>query len=211
VTTIGFIGAGKIGSQLARKAIENGYEVVLSNSRGPETLADLVLVLGPHARAATAQDAAEAGDLAVVTMPFGHYREVPVEPLAGKVVIDTNNYYFERDGHFAELDDHTATSSGLLQQHLPTSRVVKAFNHIGWRDITDDSHPAGDPRRRALAISGDDPDARATVAALHEQFGFDTIDIGPLSESWRIERDQPAYVVPQNLAELEANLARATR
>jgi 8-hydroxy-5-deazaflavin:NADPH oxidoreductase len=211
MTTIGFIGSGKIGSQVARKAIESGYDVVLSNSRGPETLAELVAELGPRARAATPAEAAAAADFAVVTVPFGRYTEVPVEPLAGKTVLDTNNYYFERDGHHAELDNGTATTSGLLQAHLPSSRVVKAFNHIGSADITTDGAPAGTPDRRALAIAGDDQSAKDTVIALYDKFGFDTVDVGPLAESWRVERDRPAYVVRQNAEELRANLAKATR
>ena len=211
MTTIGFIGSGHIGSQIARKAVENGYEVVMSNSRGPETLSDLVAELGPRARAATALEAAQAADIAVVTVPFAAYRDVPVEPLAGKVVLDTNNYYFERDGHIAELDDKTATVSGLLQAHLPTSRVVKAFNHIRSEDITADAHPAGAADRRALAIAGDDDGAKATVAAFYDAFGFDAVDVGDLSESWRVERDQPAYGMRQNAAELRANLYKATR
>src|SRR5205085_8110839 len=128
--TIGLIGAGHIGSQLARLAVANGYEVVISNSRGPESLADLVAELGPKARAGTVLDAAMAGDIVVVTIPLKHYRTVPVEPLAGKVVIDTNNYYPQRDGHIPELDDESFTTAELLQQHLPASKVVKAFNHI---------------------------------------------------------------------------------
>ena len=211
MTTIGFIGSGHIGSQVARKAIENGYEVVMSNSRGPETLSDLVDELGPRARAATVVEAAQAADIAVVTVPFKAYRDVPVEPLAGKIVLDTNNYYFERDGHVAELDNKTATVSGLLQAHLPTSRVVKAFNHIRSEDITADAHPAGAADRRALAIAGDDDDAKATVAALYDTFGFDAVDVGQLSESWRVERDQPAYVARQTAAQLRANLGKATR
>jgi predicted dinucleotide-binding enzyme len=211
MTTIGFIGSGKIGSQVARKAIENGYDVVLSNSRGPETLKDLIAELGPKATAATVLEAAKAADIAVVTIPFGKYREVPVEPLAGKIVIDTNNYYFERDGHVDALDQGLDTSSGLLQKHLPTSRVVKAFNHIGSADITTDGTPAGTPGRRALALAGDDAEAKAVVAGLYDAFGFDSVDVGPLSESWRVERDRPAYVVKQNAEELKANLAKATR
>lgn len=211
MTTIGFIGSGLIGSQVARKAIEHGYDVVLSNSRGPETLAGLVAELEPGARAATPSEAAAAADIAVVTVPFGSYKSVPVEPLAGKIVLDTNNYYFERDGHVEALDNKSATTSGLLQEHLPTSRVVKAFNHINWQDITTDGRPAGTPNRRALAIAGDDADAKATVAALYDAFGFDTVDIGPLSESWRVERDTPAYGSRQNAEELRDNLAKATR
>ena len=211
MTTIGIIGAGHIGSQVARAAIDAGYEVVIANSRGPETLAGLVAELGPHARAATAVEAAEAADVAVVTVPFKAYASIPVEPLAGKIVIDTNNYYWERDGHVPVLDQGRATVTGLLQEHLPTSRVAKGFNHITARDITTQGLPAGTPGRRALATASDHADAAQFVTDLYDRFGFDTVNIGPLSESWRVERDQPAYVVPQNREELVANLARAQR
>ena len=211
MTTIGIIGAGYIGSQVARAAIASGYDVVISNSRGPETLTELVEELGPKARAATSTEAGEAGDFVVVSVPLKAYADVPVAPLARKIVIDTNNYYFERDGHIAELDNGTATVSGLLQEHLPTSRVAKGFNHIKWGDITTDGTPAGTPNRRALATSSDNDDAAALVTSLFDEFGFDTVNAGPLSESWRFERDQPAYVVRQNRDELVANLALATR
>ena len=147
----------------------------------------------------------------MVTVPFKNYRDIPVEPLAGKIVIDTNNYYFERDGHFPELDEGKATVTGLLQEHLPTSRVAKGFNHIQSSTIPTDGTPAGTPNRRALATASDFDDAAALVTSLYDQFGFDTVNIGPLSESWRVERDRPAYVVRQNREELEANLAKAPR
>jgi len=211
MTTIGFIGAGHIGSQVARAAIANGYDVVLSNSRGPETLGDLIAELGPPARAATSTEAAAAGDFVVVTVPLKAYRQVPVAELADKIVIDTNNYYFERDGHIPELDNGTATVSGMLQEHLPQSRVVKAFNHIKAADITTDGAPAGTENRRALAVSSDFEDATELAVQLLDQFGFDAVAVGPLSESWRFERDQPAYVVRQNREELLTNLALAKR
>src|SRR4051812_3822758 len=191
--TIGLIGAGHIGSQVARLAVSRGYPVVISNSRGPDTLAALVAELGPRARAAAPADAGAAGDVVVVTIPLKNYRDVPVEPLAGKVVIDTNNYYPERDGHIRELDDESTTSSELLQAHLPASKVVKAFNHIYARQITTDGRPAGSPERRGMVISGNDPDAKATVTKLLDEFGFDTVDVGPLTESWRIQPGTPGY------------------
>lgn len=211
MTTIGIIGAGHIGSQVARAAVNQGYDVVIANSRGPETLQDLVSELGPKATAGTAQQAAEAADIAVVTVPLRAYQDVPVEPLAGKIVLDTNNYYWERDGHIAALDEGTATVSGLLQEHLPTSKVVKAFNHIQAASITTDGFPAGSPDRRALATSSDDADAVAFVTDFYDKLGFDTVNVGPLSESWRVERDRPAYGARQNADELRANLAKATR
>ncbi|MGX5695554.1 NADPH-dependent F420 reductase [Agromyces soli] len=212
MTTLGIIGAGHIGSQVARAAIANGYEVVIANSRGPETLTDLVAELGPNARAAIAEEAAEAADVAVVTVPFKAYPAVPVAPLAGKIVIDTNNYYWERDGHVPALDEGRDTVSGMLQEHLPESRVAKGFNHITAADITTEGKPAGAPGRRALATASDHTDASDFVAALYDQFGYDTVNVGPLAESWRVERDQPAYSAgAQTRDELVANLAKAER
>src|SRR5215471_5703313 len=176
MATIGLIGAGHIGSQLARLAVANGYDVVLSNSRGPETLEPLVHELGPRARAATASEAATAGDIVVVTIPLKAIGTVPVTPLKGKVVIDTNNYYPQRDGHIAELDNESTTTAELLQRHLPTSKVVKAFNHIYAADLTTDGRPAGSKNRRALVIAGDDRSAKQTVAQLIDEFGYDTVD-----------------------------------
>jgi predicted dinucleotide-binding enzyme len=209
--TIGIIGAGHIGSQIARKAVELDYDVVISNSRGPETLAGLIEELGPRAKAATPEEAAAAGDFAVVTVPLKSYQDIPVEPLAGKIVVDTNNYYFERDGRIPALDNGEATTSGLLQEHLAESKVAKGFNHIMAQEITTTGAPAGAADRRALATASDYPEAVELVSRLYNEFGFDTVNIGPLSESWRVERDRPAYVVRQNADELAANLARAPR
>ena len=209
--TIGLIGAGHIGSQVARLALAHGYNVVISNSRGPETLAALVAELGPGARAATSVEAATAGDLVVVTVPLKNYRDVPVAPLAGKIVIDTNNYYPQRDGHIAELDNESTTTAELLQAHLPTSKVVKAFNHIYAAELTTHGQPAGSTNRRALVIAGDDKAAKATVTQLLDQFGFDTVDAGPLKEGWRIQRDTPGYGPRRTADELRRDLAAARR
>ncbi len=196
MTTIGLIGSGNIGSTVARLAVEAGYDVVLSNSRGPETLSDLVAQLGPRARAATAAEAAEAADVAVVTVPLKSYRQVPVEPLRGKVVIDTNNYYPDRDGHIAELDDESTTTSELLQAHLPDSHVVKGFNNIYVDHLAVLSRPAGDPERSTLTIAGEDAAAKETVTAFLDAIGYDALDLGPLAEGWRVQRDTSAYVTP---------------
>lgn len=211
MTRIGIIGAGHIGSTLARGLVEHGYDVVISNSRGPESLAPLVAELGDNAQAGTATDAATLGEVVIVTVPLKAYQDVPVAPLAGKIVLDTNNYYWERDGRIPALDEKRATTSGLLQAHLPESKVVKAFNHIMSEDILTDGKTAGDADRRALATAGDDAEAVAFVTALYDQFGFDTVNVGPLDDSWRVERDQPAYVVRQNRDELVENLAKASR
>ncbi len=211
MTTIGLIGAGHIGSQLARLAVAHGHDVVISNSRGPQTLAPLVAELGAHARAATPGEAAAAGDIVVVTIPLKAVDTVPVEPLKGKIVIDTNNYYPQRDGHIPELDNESTTTAELLQRHLPQSKVVKAFNHLYAAELTTHGQPKGTPKRRALVIAGDDASAKRTVADLIDQFGFDVVDAGPLKEGWRIQRDTPGYGPRRTAEELRHDLAAAKR
>ena len=211
MTTIGFIGSGNIGGTVAGLAVAAGHTVVLSNSRGPETLAPLVADLGPNASADSRTGAAEQGEIVVVSIPLLNYREVPVEPLTGKIVIDTNNYYWQRDGHIAELDDGTTTSAGLLQDHLPTSRVVKAFNHIRSTELAVDGTPAGTPGRRALAIACDDDTAKEVVTELLDSFGYDVVDGGALSESWRFEPGHPAYGPTLTREGMTEALAAGTR
>lgn len=211
MTTIGLIGSGHIGSQVARLAVANGYDVILSNSRGPETLRALVQELGPKARAGTVEEAAKSAELVVVTIPLKAYRTVPVEPLAGKIVIDTNNYYPGRDGQIEALDQETATSTELLQRHLPKSKVVKAFNHIVAAELTSHGQKRGTPNRRALVIAGDDAAAKKTVTDLLDQFGFDTVDAGAAKDSWRIQPNTPGYGPRRNAEELRANLEAAKR
>jgi predicted dinucleotide-binding enzyme len=211
MTTIGILGSGHVGSNLAKAAITHGYDVVLSNTQGPDSLAGLIKELGPQASAAGPAEAAAAGDFAIVAIPLATIGQVPVEPLAGKVVIATINYFPQRSGHVPEIDDGTTTAPGLLQARLPASRVVRAFSMINAEEMSGDGHPPGDPRRRALALAGDDPAAKQLVAGLYEEFGFDTVDIGGLDESWRVDAGQPAFVTRQNVAELTANVAKANR
>jgi predicted dinucleotide-binding enzyme len=196
MATLGLIGSGKIGSTLARLAVNAGLDVVLSNSRGPETLSELVSELGPHASAGTAQEAAAAGDWVVVTVPLKNYRQVPQAPLVGKTVLDTNNYYPERDGRFPELDADETTASELLQQHLKQSHVVKAFNNIFFKHLLALPRPSGAPDRSAIVIAGDDADAKAGATSLLDALGYDTVDAGPLVEGWRFQPGTPAYGLP---------------
>ncbi|TFC56200.1 NADPH-dependent F420 reductase [Cryobacterium sp. TMB1-7] len=211
MTTLGIIGAGHIGSQLARLGVANGYDVVVSNSRGPATLDGLVAELGPRARAALPAEAAAAGDLVIVTIPLHAIDTLPLPELAGKLVIDTNNYYPQRDGNIVALDEETSTTAELLQDLLPDARVVKAFNHIYAADLTTDGQPAGSANRRALVIAGNDPEARAVVTALLDDFGFDTVDLGPLNEGWRIQRDTPGYGPRMDEFELREAVSAAIR
>ncbi len=179
-----------------RLAVAAGYDVVLSNSRGPDTLAELVGEIGPQARAATPAEAAAAGDLVVVTIPLHAYPAVPVEPLRGKTVLDTNNYYPQRDGHIAELDDGSVTSSGLLQRHLPEAHVVKVFNNIEAAKLLALARPAGAADRSAMLIAGDDAAAKAEATEFLAAIGYDTVDAGPLAEGARFEPGSRAYGAP---------------
>ena len=196
MTTVGIIGSGLIGGTVARLSVAAGHQVVLSNSRGPETLEELAAELGPLARAATAEQAAEAGDLAVVSIPVKAFSDVPVQPLAGQPVLDTGNYYPQRDGHIEELDTGAITSSGLLQRYLPESQVVKVFNNIFFKHLRNLARPSGADGRSALPIAGDDPAAKATVTAYLDSIGYDAVDAGPLAESWRQEPGAPVYGSP---------------
>ncbi len=207
---IGIIGAGEVGSHIARAAITNGYRVVIANSRGPETLATLVAELGPQARAATAAGAAAAGDFVVIAVPLKLVNNMPVQELAGKIVIDTNNYMAWRDGLYAVVESGEATEHELRQRQLPNSKVVKAFTHIQAPRIITAGQPAGTPGRLALAVSSDYPEAVELVARLYDQFGFDAVDHSPLSESWRSRPGQPAWTAfwRQTREELAGNLAR---
>ncbi len=196
MTTVGLIGSGMIGGTVARLSVAAGHHVVLSNSRGPETLKDLAGELGPLAAAGTGEEAAEAGDLVVVSIPVKAYPSVPAGPLAGKPVLDTGNYYSQRDGQIAELDDGSLTSSGLLQRDLPRARVVKVFNNIYFKHLRSLVRPSGAADRSALPIAGDDEAAKAAVTAFLDSIGYDVVDVGPVAESWRQEPGTPVYGAP---------------
>ena len=185
MTTIGLIGSGMIGGTVARLAVAAGHHVVLSNSRGPQTLAGLAAELGPLARAGTTAEAAGAGDIAIVSIPLKAVPAVPDGPLAGKPVIDTGNYYPERDGQIPALDRSELTGSEYLQRHIPDARVVKAFNNIFFKHLQSLARPAGSPDRSYLPIAGDDATAKQQVTEFLDSIGYGTVDVGTLSESWR--------------------------
>ena len=196
MTTLGILGSGNIGSTVARLALQAGYDVVLSNSRGPETLTDLVAELGPGARAATAAEAAEAGDLVLVTVPLKAVPDLPVEPMVGKVVLDTCNYYPDRDGRISGLEDESTTTSELVQAQLPSSQVVKVFNSIYVDSLRQLGRPGATDGLAALPIAGDSAEAKAVVTRFLLEVGFAAVDAGPLAEGWRFQRDTAAYVTP---------------
>ena len=222
MTTIGFIGSGMIGGTVARLSVAAGYNVVMSNSRGPETLRELVAGLGPLAVAATSGQAAEAGDLVVVAIPVKAIADVPATPLAGKPVLDTGNYYPQRDGQIEVLDNGALTSSSLLQRHLPGAHVVKVFNNIYYRHLASLARPSGDADRSALPIAGDDAAAKTAVTAYLDAIGYNAVDDGSLADSWRQEPGTPVYGAPYgpfssetgrpaDAARIRAALAQASR
>jgi predicted dinucleotide-binding enzyme len=196
MATVGFIGSGRIGSTVARLSVAAGYSVILSNSRGPDTLEDLVAELGPMARACPPDDAAEDADLVVVATPLAAVSHVPVRPVVDKAVLDANNYYPQRDGHIPALDSGQVTSSQLLQRHLPGASVVKVFNNIYYRHLLHLARPSSDPIRSYLPIAGDNGQAVAAVTRFLDSIGYGAVAYGPLAESWRQQPGQPVYGTP---------------
>lgn len=211
MTHIGIIGSGNIGSNVARAALAAGHTVTISNSRGPESLQELIADLGPDASAGTTQEASTAGELVLVAIPLVSIGDIDAAPLEGKVVMDANNYYPERDGRIPALDSNESTTSELLQAHLPKSHVVKTFNNIYAKQIPTDGTAPGTPNRRALPIAGNDADAKSGVTDFLDSLGYDAVDMGPLSESWRSERDTSAYGLRTNAEELREHLATTQR
>jgi 8-hydroxy-5-deazaflavin:NADPH oxidoreductase len=196
MTTVGIIGSGMIGGTVARLSVAAGHRVVLSNSRGPETLDELVAELGPLAAAGTAEQAGEAGDLVLVSVPVKAFGDIPAKPLAGKPVMDTGNYYPQRDGQIAELEGGALTSSALLQRYLPDAQVVKVFNNIFFRHLASLARPHGAADRSALPVAGDSAAAKAAVTAYLDSIGYDAVDAGLLAGSWRQEPGTPVYGAP---------------
>lgn len=192
---IGIIGSGNIGATAATLFARAGHEVALSNSRGGEGLETLVAELGDRARATGIEEAARFGEVVLVAVPFGRYETLPAEAFAGKVVIDANNYYPQRDGQFAQLDGGETTSSELVASHLKGARLVKGFNTIWFEHLKqqgDTSLPLEE--RRAIFIAGDDAEAKRTVARLVEEIGFAAVDTGALGEGGRRQQvGTPVY------------------
>ena len=196
MTTIGIIGSGRIGSTVARLAVDAGHQVVLSNSRGPGTLTDLVAELGPRASAATSAQASAAGELVVVAVPVSAFADLPAEALAGKTVIDTGNYGPERDGQITELDNTSLTSSELLARYLPDAAIVKGFNTIFFKHLLSLGRPAGAPDRSYLPIAGDSAQATTAVVDFLDSLGYGVVDAGSLADSWRQATGTPVWGTP---------------
>jgi 8-hydroxy-5-deazaflavin:NADPH oxidoreductase len=187
---IGIIGAGNIGANAARLFINAGHEIAISNSRGPETLRELVTELGSRAKAVSVEDAAKFGEVVFISIPFGKYKQLPADAFNGKIVIDSNNYYPQRDGNFIELEKGKTTSSELLSDYLQGARIIKGFNTIWVEHLKSQGNPNLPPReRRAIFIAGDDAEAKKVVASLIDEIGFAAVDTGSLREGG--QRQQP--------------------
>lgn len=199
---IGIFGAGKVGTALARLLVTAGHEVHIAGSPRQTALELLVDVVAPGARVASPEALVEAADVIVVAVPFGKAPTVPWHLFDGKIVVDAMNYWPPIDGVIAEVEADPRTTSEVNQARNTAMRLVKSLNHLGYHEMEDDSMPAGSPLRRALAVVGDDAEARGVVARVIDDLGFDPVDGGALAHGAALEPGNPAFGRELSAAEL---------
>lgn len=205
VRTIGILGAGRVGTAIARRALAAGYEVRMATSKAPEEIALVLEIMAPGAKADIAENVIVAADIVVLALPLSRYRSLSPELLTGKIVIDAMNYWAPTDGTIAEFEGERS-SSVIIQDFLSGTRLVRSFNHMGYHEIDEEARPAGDPGRRALAIAGNDPEARREVAFFIDRIGFDPVDAGPLALSRSFNTGTPLFGAIMNRADMERAL-----
>ncbi len=205
---IGIIGAGHIGGTAAKLFAEAGHEIAIANSRGAETLKDLVEEIGENAKAVSVEEAIDFGEIVFVSIPFGKYKELPRTGFEGKIVIDSNNYYPDRDGVFEDIEENKITSSELLAEHLNDANIVKAFNTIWFEHLkTQGNKDLPTENRRVIFLCGDDAEAKKKVSGLIEEIGFGAYDTGNLRGGGQTQAVGSAiYNRDLTVAEVEAVL-----
>jgi len=185
--TIGIIGAGRLGTVLAKQALKAGYKVRIANSRGPETLSLILRVLLPVAQAATVHDVIELSDIIILAIPLNKYKSLPPELFHNKIVIDAMNYWPPTEGRIEEFDDDTSSSSVYMQKYLTKARLVKTLNHVAYNELNEHSLPEGNPNRRAIVMASDDKEAKLQIAKVINDLGFDPVDLGRLEEGKKFQ------------------------
>jgi predicted dinucleotide-binding enzyme len=207
---LGIVGAGKIGTAIARAATADGYDVAISGSGAADRIELIVEVLAPGAHAVTTGDVARHGDLIVLAVPMHRFRTLPYDLFAGKILVDAMNYWEEIDGVDEELAKAPLGTSVVVQEHFPSSRVVKSLNHLGYFKFGDRRRPRGAPDRLAMAAAGDDPAAVAAVMHLIDRLGFDAVDAGSLVDGVALQPGGPVFGTSYT-ADALSNLLRSGR
>ncbi len=208
--TVGILGAGKVGTVLARLAARAGYRVLVAGSGAPQKIELTVQVLAPGAEATTADVVAAESDIVILALPLGKHVQLDAAALRGKVVADSMNYWWETDGHREDLGGEGVNTTRLVASHLEGARIVKAFNHMGYHDLEDFAQPAGTPGRRAIAVASDDADAAAQVAALVDALGFDPLVLADLDAGIALQPGHPAFGANTSREELLGLVAAGT-